>query len=158
MTAIAIGNIQRTSSWRTWRDRLREGFCCTRVVHGLYRFQSASKTLSWNLLRLFIVYVSGSSSEYFPSWYQPRYSHFGAPVVDVTCRWSSKIMRNFAATEGMDSPKSADHANWVNLARGTLSTIEKIYSYPAKKLVPVRSKSTPNVYHGSTVHATRRAT
>ena len=48
------------------------------------------------------------------------------------------IYRGYTATEGVDSSKYADHANWMNSsAKDVLSTVSKNDSIPTGELVLV---------------------
>ena len=135
------------------------------------KFPNAWRTSSGNSLKLFRISVSGSHSNPLTPWYVPRYSYFGTSVANVSYRWLQIASRGFTATEGVNSPKSAGHANWAKLLItvalsakelvpmnfDALSSGSKICFLTAKYLVPVQNKSTSSVSHGSTARAERRA-
>ena len=75
--------MEQPSSRERRCERLGEEFCCTQETCGLYRFQSAWKSLSCHLLKLLRISVSGSHFGSIPSWCLPWYSYFGTPVANV---------------------------------------------------------------------------
>ena len=72
---------------------MKEELCCIPDTRGLYRFQSAWKTLSCNMLKLLRTSVSSGHYDSLPLCYLLWLSHFGTPVSRCQ-RYLSAVAKN----------------------------------------------------------------